>query len=42
LENTDRETILRALEDGPATAALAELRGVLLAEFVDRKRTGLA
>lgn len=41
LEIADREMILRALEDGPATTALAELRGVLLAEHVGRVRDGL-
>ena len=41
LEIDEREIILRALEDGPHTAALAEPRGVLLAEHVGRKQTGL-
>ena len=35
----EREMILRALEDGPHTAPLAEVRGVLLAEHVGRKQT---
>jgi len=33
--------MMRALDDGPHTAALAELRGVLLAEHVGRVRDGL-
>jgi hypothetical protein len=36
----ERELIIRALDDPPAD--LAELRGVLLAEHVGRKRQGLA
>ena len=42
LEIQERELILRALEDGPPTAPLAELRGTLLAEHVGRVRDGLA
>ena len=41
LEIQERESILRALENGPPTAALAELRGTLLAEHVGRVRDGL-
>ena len=41
LESGERLTILRALEDGPSTAALSELRGVLLAEHTGRLRHGL-
>jgi hypothetical protein len=36
----ERETIIRALDDAPD--GLEELRGVLLAEHVARKRDGLA
>jgi len=41
LEIQERESILRALENGPPTAALAELRGTLLDEHVGRVRDGL-
>ena len=40
LSIAERETILRALDDPPS--GLEELRGVLLAEHVGRKREGLA
>ena len=40
LEISDREAILRVLEDGPEE--FAELRGVLVNEHVWRKREGLA
>jgi len=39
LEISDREAILRALEDAPA--GLTELRAVLLQEHVGRQREGL-
>lgn len=39
LEISDREAILRALEDAPA--GLTELRAVLLHEHVGRQREGL-
>jgi hypothetical protein len=39
LEEDERHTILRALEDAPA--GLAELRSVLLQEAVRRQREGL-
>lgn len=42
LEIQERESNIRALEDGPPSAALAELRGTLLAEHVGRVRAGLA
>jgi hypothetical protein len=42
LEVDERITILRALEDGTQTRALAELRAVLLEEHVGRLRNGLA
>ena len=40
LEISDREALLRVLEDGPEE--FAELRGVLVNEVVWRKREGLA
>ena len=40
LEVTDREAILRVLDDGPE--GLAELRAVLLQELVWRRAEGLA
>ena len=40
LSIAERETIIRALDDPPS--GLEELRGVLLAEHVGRKRVGLA
>ncbi len=40
LSIAERETIIRALDDPPP--GLEELRGVLLAEHVGRKREGLA
>lgn len=40
LEIEERHTLLQALETGPASTALAELRGVLLAEHVGRVRDG--
>jgi len=42
LEIDERLAILRALEDWPHPPALAELRGLLLAEHVGRVRDGLA
>jgi hypothetical protein len=41
LDVREREAALQALDD-PPTRALAELRGVLLAEHTGRKRMGLA
>ena len=41
LEIDERLTILRALEDGPPTRALSELRGLLLQEHTARIRYGL-
>jgi len=41
LEIEERNSILRALENGPPSAALAELRRTLLAEHVGRVRDEL-
>ncbi len=41
LETDERLTILRALEDGPPTRALSELRGLLLQEQTAHIRDGL-